>query len=51
MVEPEWDFEGAESLDGAIERYKTEAIPKFLDLIVEEAKMDHYMVIHPSSHR
>ena len=51
MVEPEWDFEGGESLDGAIDRYKTEAIPKFLDLIVEEAKMDHYMVIHPSSHR
>ena len=47
MVEPKWDMEGGESLEAAIDRYKTEAIPKFLDLIVKEAKTDNYMVKNP----
>ena len=47
MVEPKWDMEGGESLEAAIDRYKTEAIPKFLDLIVKEARTDNYMVKNP----
>ena len=47
MVEPQWDFKGGESFEAAIERYKTGAIPEFLDLIVREAKVDNYMVIYP----
>ena len=46
MVKPEWDFKGGESMEMAIERFKTEAIPEFLNRIVKEAKTDHFMVIY-----
>ena len=44
MVEPKWDFQGGEDLEAAIDRYKTEAIPEFLDLIVKEAQTDDFQV-------
>ena len=47
MVKPEWDFKGGESMEMAIERFKTDAIPEFLNRIVKEAKTDHFMVIYP----